>query len=55
LIQQGLVCAECGSEAPPDARGWQAHITVGPEHAEDEEEEVAIFCPECIEREFGGS
>jgi hypothetical protein len=47
-----LVCAECGAVAPPDGRGWQAHIIVGPEHAENEEE-VAVFCPKCIEREFG--
>jgi len=30
-----LTCVECAAEAPPDAQGWQAHLTVGDEHAED--------------------
>jgi hypothetical protein len=46
-----LRCEECGGVSA-DGRGWQAHLIVGPEHAEDEEE-VAVFSSDCIEREFG--
>ncbi len=52
-VQRGLVCAECGTTAPPDARSWQALLTVGNEDAE-EIEDVAVYCPECAAREFGG-
>jgi hypothetical protein len=48
-----LVCVECVAEAPPGAVGWRAMFTVGDEDAEDEEM-VAVYCPECAEREFGG-
>jgi hypothetical protein len=48
-----LVCAECGGASPPDARDWRALLTVGDEDAEDVEE-VAVYCPECAAREFGG-
>jgi hypothetical protein len=40
-----LICAECATEADPEARGWQAYI--------DCHDEVAMFCPECTERDFG--
>ena len=39
-----LICAECATEADPEARGWQAYI--------DCHDEVAMFCPACTEREF---
>jgi hypothetical protein len=41
------VCAECGKQADPDAEGWRAYLT------SDEPEEVATFCPDGAEREFG--
>ena len=47
-----LVCTQCATDAPPDAFGWQAHLTVGDDDAEDAEE-VATYCPECAAREFG--
>lgn len=28
-----------------DARGWPAYLTV--------DDELAVYCPECTEREFG--
>jgi hypothetical protein len=40
-------------EAPQCAVGWRALLTVGDEDAEDEEQ-VAVYCPECAAREFGG-
>jgi hypothetical protein len=39
-----LVCAECGRESPPDARGWAAYL--------DDDDAAVTFCPECAEREF---
>lgn len=48
-----LACVECAADASPDAHGWRALLTVGDEDAEDDEE-VAVFCPECAAREFGG-
>jgi len=42
-------CAECGTEwLPGENWGWKAHWT------DDDPPEVAVFCPECAEREFGG-
>jgi hypothetical protein len=46
-----LVCVECAAEAPPDALGWQAYLTVGDEDAEDHEE-VAVYCPACAAQEL---
>jgi hypothetical protein len=39
-----LVCAECGPESPPDAKGWRAYL--------DDDGAAAMFCPECAAREF---
>jgi hypothetical protein len=39
-----LVCAECVAESSDDAEGWRAYLTL---------DAVAMFCPECAEREFG--
>ena len=44
-----LVCVECGASAATDAEGWRGYLTTD----EDEPAEVAIYCPECGEREFG--
>ena len=48
-----MTYVECGRIAPPGAVGWRALLTVGDEDAEDIEE-VAVYCPECAAREFGG-
>jgi hypothetical protein len=39
-----LVCTECEAESA-DARSWQAHLT--------DDDEVAFYCRNCAEREFG--
>jgi hypothetical protein len=39
-----LVCANCGVESPPDARGWRAYL--------DDDDVAVVFCPECSAREF---
>jgi len=44
ITDQTLVCAECATEADPEARGWRAYL--------DSEDNVVTFCPECAEREF---
>ena len=45
-------CAECEARwLPPDSKRWQAHLGG---NDLDEPPEVAFYCPECAEREFGG-
>jgi hypothetical protein len=39
-----LVCAECGTESPPDAASWRAYL--------DDDGAAVMFCPDCAEREF---
>jgi hypothetical protein len=41
-----LECLDCGTTSPYE-RGWQAFLT------DDDPPEIAIYCPECAEREFG--
>jgi hypothetical protein len=42
-------CAECEAHwLPADEERWQAWLT------DDEPPELASYCPECAEREFGG-
>jgi hypothetical protein len=42
-------CAECGALwLPADDERWAAYLT------DDEPPEVAFYCPDCAEREFGG-
>lgn len=42
-------CAECEARwLPADKERWQAWLT------DDEPPELAFYCPECAEREFGG-
>jgi hypothetical protein len=36
-----LTCLECGCVSLEDERGWTARLT--------EDDEVAIYCPECDE------
>jgi hypothetical protein len=43
-------CIECGGESDELATGWRAYIV--PDEDENEDE-VAFYCPECAEREFG--
>jgi hypothetical protein len=43
---------ECAATTT-DALGWQAHLTVGDEDAEDVEEGRGLLPPECAAREFG--
>ena len=41
-------CAECGMDwLPGEHWGSKAYLT------DDEPPDVAVFCPECAEREFG--
>jgi hypothetical protein len=40
-----LVCVECGRADPGDEPGWTLRLDV--------DDELAAFCPECDEREFG--
>ncbi len=40
-----LVCAECSKRSELSARGWRAFLAV--------DDQVASYCPECAEREFG--
>ena len=51
-IEHPLACTECGILAPPDAPRWHAYL-VGISDELDDEEMVAVYCPECAEREFG--
>jgi hypothetical protein len=40
-----LRCVECGRVSRENERGWTARLTV--------DDEVAVYCPDCDEREFG--
>jgi hypothetical protein len=40
-----LQCVECNRVSREGERGWTARLTV--------DDEVAVYCPECDEREFG--
>ena len=46
-----LRCVECGrrTEGLGFGGGWRAYPTLEP----DGSESVAVFCPECAQREFG--
>jgi hypothetical protein len=41
-----LQCVECGRVSREDERGWPARLTV--------DDEVAVYSPDCDEREFSG-
>ena len=47
-----LVCAEC-RRTSSDGEGWRAELGLDLED-EREPEEVAVYCPACWQREFGG-
>jgi hypothetical protein len=41
-------CAECGRVwLPAESKRWEAYLT------DDEPPELAFYCPECADREFG--
>jgi hypothetical protein len=40
-----LQCVECNRVSRENEHGWTARLTV--------DDEVAVYCPECDEREFG--
>jgi hypothetical protein len=43
-----LECAECGARClPADEDRWEAYLT------DDEPPELAFYCSDCAEREFG--
>lgn len=45
-------CDECGAAADEQAEGW---IAVRLDLDDDPEPPtIAIFCPQCVKREFGG-
>ncbi len=41
-----LQCCECGRVSDKDGRGWKAYLTV--------DDEVALYCPACAQREVRG-
>jgi hypothetical protein len=43
-----LLCAECGARSDEKGEAWKACLTKGPV-------EVAVYRPDCAEREFGDS
>ncbi len=45
LARTPVTCAECGREDDSRERGWQGHETT--------DGDIALFCPDCAEREFG--
>jgi hypothetical protein len=50
-VSTELICSECACFAGGDARGWQAHLV---DLDDDDEDEVAFFCPSCAASEFDG-
>jgi hypothetical protein len=50
-VRYVLECEECGNHAIGSARGWRAAIVMDDETVDPVD--VAIYCPECWEDEFG--
>ena len=48
-----MQCDECGREADVEAHGWKAFVTRYAAVEETEHPQLALYCPECAEREFG--
>jgi Zn finger protein HypA/HybF involved in hydrogenase expression len=44
-VEAPIVCEECRRPWPDEERGWQGHVV--------DLDEIAFYCPECAEREFG--
>jgi hypothetical protein len=47
---QRLICVECGT-ASDDGDAWRGELVTDDEQVD--EDEVAVYCPECWDREFG--
>jgi hypothetical protein len=45
-----LACVECGATADQDAEGWRMYRADLPD--EDEQPELAAYCPDCARGEF---
>ena len=45
VYMNGLQCVGCRRVSRENERGWTARLTV--------DDEAAVYCPECDEREFG--
>lgn len=55
-IRKVLSCVECGTTSE-GGRGWKAYLAGAVDEDKEEEDAghlVALYCPECAEREFGG-
>ena len=50
MIPGALVCCECECASLGAAFGWEGHLV---DLDDDGADEVAFFCPDCVEREFG--
>jgi hypothetical protein len=48
-----LICGECGRESEEHARGWHGLVLSDDDELPLQDDEVALFCAECWEREFG--
>jgi hypothetical protein len=48
---RSLKCVECGRVSRENERGWRARLTA----EDDGSEAIAVYCPECDEREPGGA
>jgi hypothetical protein len=48
-VELVLECVECGVLSTGNAAGWRA--IVGP--GDGLEDELAVYCPACADREFG--
>lgn len=52
-VSQTIVCGECGEESEGKAPGWHAYLFQEPLlPSERIVEQVAIYCPACLKREF---
>jgi hypothetical protein len=45
VTAETLICVECRRDSEEGAPGWRAFLTV--------DDETAVYCPKCAEREFG--
>ena len=46
-------CLECSRKSAGAAAHWRAYLREDPEDEEDGVVEVAVYCRDCAEREFG--
>jgi hypothetical protein len=50
-----MQCDECGREADVEAHGWKAFVTRYATAEETDHPQLALYCPDCAEREFGNA